>query len=130
MAKKTSKELHKLRRQDLLELLNEQSREVAKLHETIDGLEEKTAKLSEENERLSKKLEERDAQLKLLLKSVGEKEEVIRVLEKGGRIAGEQEGGATVRLDELFLVLKTAGEAYLRKKTRQVREETAGKDDL
>lgn len=130
MAKKTSKELHKLRRQDLLELLIEQSREVAKLHETIDGLEEKTAKLSEENERLSKKLEERDAQLKQLLKSVGEKEEVIRVLEKGGRIAGEQEGGATVRLDELFLVLKTAGEAYLRKKTRQVREETAGKDDL
>ena len=129
MPKKANKELHKLRRQDLLELLIGQSREVAKQQETIDQYEKTVAELTAANERLTKKLDERDAQLEKLILSLDEKEEVIRILREGGTISGQEEDGATARLEELFLVLRMAGEAYLRKKTQRLKSESAARTD-
>ena len=63
----TEKELHKLRREDLLELLLTQSRELegqkTRLQQLDAEREEKAAELT----RLSRKLDERDAQLSQLL---------------------------------------------------------------
>ena len=123
MAKNTNKELHKLHRQDLLELLISQSREVAQQQETISENEKTITDLSEALERLKAKLNEKDAQIEKLKGRLDEKDEAIRVLRDG------DEESAPVRLEELFFVLRMAGEAYMRKKAQRLKKEDAARMD-
>ena len=57
----TEKELHKLKREDLLRLLLAQSREVTRLKTEAEEREAELASLHETNERLKEKLNEKDA---------------------------------------------------------------------
>ncbi|MBQ4257484.1 MAG: hypothetical protein II713_00610 [Clostridia bacterium] len=129
MAKNTNKELHKLHRQDLLELLIGQSREVAQQQETITENEKTIAELNATLERLKDKLNEKDALIEKLKGRLDEKDEAIRILREGGLITNDENEGATVRLEELFLVLHMAGEAYMRKKTQRLKKEDAARMD-
>ena len=56
----TEKELRKLHRHDLLELLVEQSREAARLNTALKEIEEELSGIGESNERLKEKLDEKD----------------------------------------------------------------------
>lgn len=74
----TGKELQRLRRQDVLQLLLTQSREAARLQEEQKELEEELLRIEENNERLMGRLNEKDV-LNHKLKG--------RLEEKGRRIA-------------------------------------------
>ena len=74
----TGKELQRLRRQDILQLLLTQSREAARLQEEQKELEEELLRIEENNERLMGRLNEKDV-LNHKLKG--------RLEEKGRRIA-------------------------------------------
>ena len=62
----TEKELHKLRRQDLLQMLLSQSREAARQQADLDRLDGMLTQTQESNQRLREKLAEKDAQLEKL----------------------------------------------------------------
>ena len=95
----TEKELHKLRRQDLLQLLLLQSKEVQEQQETIDKLREseeeyrsgferlkhKLDEKDEQIERLKHRLDEKDAQIKKLIGRLDEKDAIISELERSGK---------------------------------------------
>lgn len=57
----TDKELHRLRRQDLLQLLLSQSQEASEQQQTIERLEKQIEELTAANERLAQKAEDKDA---------------------------------------------------------------------
>lgn len=77
----TEKELHKLSRQDLLELLLSQSKEVARQQAQIAELEEADSVTQESYARLKQKLDEKDAQLEKLKSRLDEKDAAIGSLE-------------------------------------------------
>ena len=70
----TEKELRKLSRHDLLELLVEQSREAARLNAALAEREEELAGVAESNERLKDKLGEKDALIEKLKGRLDEKD--------------------------------------------------------
>ena len=76
----TEKELHKLRRQDLLQLLLLQSRESAQQQAAFEELKQGAAQLRESNERLKGKLEEKDSQIERLKGRLDQKDVQIRAL--------------------------------------------------
>ncbi len=76
----TEKELHKLRRQDLLQLLLLQSRESAQQQAVIEELKQDAAQLRESNERLKGKLDEKDSQIERLKGRLDQKDVQIRAL--------------------------------------------------
>ena len=73
----TAKELHKLSRQDLLQLLLAQSREVARQKESIDELKGLLKKERDLSNRLKEKLNEKDEDLARLADKLNEKDENI-----------------------------------------------------
>jgi len=91
----TAKELHKLSRQDLLQLLLAQSREVARQKESIDELKGLLKKERDLSSRLKEKLNEKDEDLERLVEKLNEKDENI------GRLKEKLNGK-----DELFERLK------------------------
>ena len=91
----TAKELHKLSRQDLLQLLLAQSREVARQKENIDELKGLLKKERDLSARLKEKLNEKDEDLARLVDKLNEKDENI------GRLKEKLNGK-----DELFERLK------------------------
>ena len=91
----TAKELHKLSRQDLLQLLLAQSREVARQKESIDELKGLLKKERDLSNRLKEKLNEKDEDLARLADKLNEKDENI------GRLKEKLNGK-----DELFERLK------------------------
>ena len=78
----TDKELRRLRRQDLLQLLVEQSREAARLQTETDEKNEEIAQLNESLERLKGKLDEKDAQLERLKERLNEKDALLEKLKQ------------------------------------------------
>ena len=76
----TEKELHKLRRQDLLQLLLLQSREAAQQQAAFEELKDTAAQLRESNERLKGKLDEKDRQIDRLKGRLDHKDEEIHAL--------------------------------------------------
>ena len=70
----TDKELRKLRRQDLLELLVEQSREAARLKAAFEEKEEDLSQFIESYERLKGKLDEKDELIEKLKHRLNEKD--------------------------------------------------------
>ncbi len=125
----TEKDLHKLRRQDLLQLLLAQSREVAGQQERIRELEDSEASLQALSERLKGKLNEKDALIEKLKGRLDEKDFLIAELREGGLFEVEKDGETCLvpmRLEELFSVAHRAAEAYLREK--KPLEDSAGKE--
>ena len=118
----TEKELHRLRRQDLLQLLLSQSREVAEQGDRIQELEGHEQELEALTEKLKGRLNEKDELIEKLKARLDEKDALIRDLREG-RIfeAGDPVTGtvsAPIRIEELFGVTRRAAELYLREKAR------------
>ena len=74
------KELRKLRRQDLLQLLLLQSREMTKLQNDFRTLEQAHITMQESRARLMEKLDDKDAQLARLLERLDEKDAQLAAL--------------------------------------------------
>ena len=78
----TDKELRRLRRQDLLQLLVEQSREAARLQSESDEKSGELKQLNESYERLKNKLDEKDIQLERLKEKLNEKDALLEKLKE------------------------------------------------
>lgn len=133
----TNKELKKLRREDLLEMLLNQSKDVAQKNETLDALESELAEQRSVDERLKEKLNDKDAQMEHLKEKLNEKDVQLerlkaRLDEKDAAIqslreeleqwrAGEgpgqsmagTEAALKLRLNEIFEVARRAAEEHL-----------------
>lgn len=119
----TGRDLQKLRRQELLQLLLEQSREVARLQAEHEKTNRQMRQLEESNERLGAKVEEKDAlNGKLRGRLDGKKsriqglEEEIEAWRQARRSELERAGSvaeAALRLNGLFEVAQQAAEQYL-----------------
>ena len=70
----TEKELHKLRRHDLLQLLLAQGREAAQLQDRIRELTESQGQLQQANDRFIERLDDKDAQIQRLKDRLDEKD--------------------------------------------------------
>lgn len=77
----TDKELRKLRRQDLLELLVEQSKEAAKFQGERDDKQAELSQILESYERLKGKLDEKDELIEKLKGRLDEKDAAIEAAE-------------------------------------------------
>ncbi len=105
----TQKELRKLRRQEVLQLLLAQSEELEQLKtqfaETEDQLEQMTANY----ERLRKRLDQKDAQIHGLREVIEKQRTERRIqLDEAGSIAE-----AALRLNHVFEAAQKAAEQYL-----------------
>jgi chromosome segregation ATPase len=91
----TEKELHRLRRQDLLQLLLAQGKEAAALQEQLEETQAELGIVTASNDRLKARLDEKDAQLERLKTRLDQKDARIRSLstELEG-LHGEQEAVA------------------------------------
>ena len=78
----TEKELHRLGRKDLLQLLVTQGREALTLQEELDGCHTKNAELDATLTRLKDKLDEKDALIEKLKGRLDQKDARIRELEE------------------------------------------------
>ena len=107
----TEKELHRLRRQDLLQLLLSQSRDVAKLNSDLANLEEETERLRESNERLKDRLDDKDAQIEHLKERLNAKDAQISALRDSCRLDLSGDGTAGISMKDLFDVASVAAEA-------------------
>lgn len=76
----TEKQLHKLRRQDLLELLLAQGREAAQLQTQLDEAAEKLSALEDTRTRFIERMNEKDAQIEKLTSRLNEKDAQIEKL--------------------------------------------------
>ena len=105
----TEKELHRLGRKDLLQLLVTQGREALTLQEELDGCHTKNAELDATLTRLKDKLDEKDARIRELEEEMAEWKESRRIeLEKAGSIAE-----ASLRLNGVFEAAQKAADQYL-----------------
>ena len=116
----TDRELHKLRRAELLEMLLQQSKTVAKLRgdlkergERLVECEEELRQLQETYERLRKRLDEKDAVIRDLrgkqeevYNMLGEKDELLRTLSASAAQRTAPDGaGLDERLERLDRVI-------------------------
>lgn len=119
----TGKELQKLRRQELLQLLLEQSKEIAQLQAEHGEVDQQAQQLEESNERLGAKVEEKDALNGKLQGRLDQKMARIRSLEEEmeawcqeRRAELERAGSvaeAVLSLNGLFETAQMAAEQYL-----------------
>ena len=119
----TEKELHRLGRKDLLQLLVTQGREALTLQEELDSCHTKNAELDATLTRLKDKLDEKDALIEKLKGRLDQKDARIRELEeemaewkKSRRIELEEAGSiaeASLRLNGVFEAAQKAADQYL-----------------
>lgn len=154
----TEKELQKLRRQDLLELMLAQGQQMVELQGTLDTtteeleairetderlkekLNEKDAQMESTSERLKEKLNEKDALIEKLKGRLDQKDAKIRELEKtmqdqqeSRRIELEEAGSiamAALRLNAVFDAAQQAVEQYLYNVRELCREKYGDLADL
>ena len=127
----TAKELHKLSRQDLLQLLLAQSREVARQKENIEELKGLLKKERELSARLKEKLNEKDDDITRLAEKLNDKDENI------GRLKDKLNGKDEIferlknRLDEKDMELNEAQEdaETLRQSVESLRTRLDEKDE-
>lgn len=110
----TEKELHKLRRQDLLQMLLAKSKDAAQLQDRITTLEGENAELSDTVERLKTRLDAKDAQIEHLKHRLDNKDARIAELREAGRIKADTQ--VSLDVEELFDVGRRAAEAFLKEK--------------
>jgi|GEM_PF-2812496 len=126
----TDKELRKLRRQDLLQLLLAQSREVARQQELGDELRGEYEQQQETDRRLKDKLDEKDAQLERLKKKLDQKDAEIAALRQqvarlraGKGVKPEEVGSVTEiarHINDIFQSAQQQAEAYMNSLTGEV----------
>lgn len=119
----TDKELHRLRRQDLLQLLLDQGRETERLRRQLQETEKNLVQSEATCERLKDRLNDKDAQIDRLKGRLDKKDAQLRelreVLEKQRELRrlGIQEAGsiaeAALRLNGVFEAAQEAVEQYL-----------------
>lgn len=119
----TIKELQKLKRRDLLQLLVEQSREALNLQTEQEEKEEEMTRLEESNVRLKAKIEAKDIQIERLMGRLNGKRQRIAELETeieawySNRQAGLDNSGtvaeAALRLSGIVEAAQRAADQYL-----------------
>lgn len=117
------KELHRLRKQDLLSLLLAQGKEAAALQEKITSLSVSLTETEHSNERLKARLDEKDELLEKLKGRLDDKDARIKELEEGMRrwrasrnIELEEAGSiaeAALRLNRVFEAAQKAADQYI-----------------
>ena len=121
----TEKELRKLHRHDLLELLVEQSREAARLNTALKENEEELAAVMESNERIKAKLDEKDG---LIEKLKGRLDEKDAELENAASGAEEQLNRFKSELDEKNALIEKL-KSRLDEKDRKLEADTAAAEE-
>lgn len=126
----TDKELRKLRRQDLLQLLLAQSREVARQQELGDELRGEYEQQQKTDRRLKDKLDEKDAQLERLKKRLDQKDAEIASLrlqvarlQAGKGVKPEEVGSVTEiarHINDIFRSAQQQAETYMNSLTGDV----------
>jgi predicted RNase H-like nuclease (RuvC/YqgF family) len=119
----TEKELHKLRKQDLLQLLLAQGREAAELQEQITKLSASLEETEAGNERLKAKLDEKDELIEKLKSRLDEKDaritkmrEIMRAWRANRQIELEEAGSiaeAALKLNKVFEAAQKAADQYI-----------------
>lgn len=119
----TEKELHRLRRENLLELLLAQGKEAAAMQASFMEKERELEKLQEGYERLKEKLDEKDAQIEKLKDRLNQKDEKIHELRmemevwrSNRRIEVKKAGSiaeASLKLNDVFETAQRAADQYL-----------------
>ena len=119
----TEKDLRKLRRHDLLQLLLTQGREAAALQEQLAQMQADIEELQAGNERLKGKLNEKDEQLERLKSRLDQKDARIKELEaekqawlESRRIELSKAGSiaeAALKLNGVFEAAQRAADQYL-----------------
>ena len=137
----TGKELQKLKREELLQLLLEQSREIARLQTECEEKDNELLCFEQNNDRLQAKLEEKEVLIHKLEKRRSHKDDHIRSLEaemtrwraerkaeleKAGSVAG-----AALRLNGILKAAQLAADQYLYNiRLRCMGEAPAGPDGI
>lgn len=119
----TEKELHKLRKQDLLQLLLTQGREAAELQAQIKNLSVSLTEAEAGNERLKAKLDEKDELIEKLKSRLDEKDaridkwkRVLKAWRANRQIELEEAGSiaeASLKLNKVFEAAQKAADQYL-----------------
>lgn len=119
----TVKELQKLKRQELLELLVEQGRETEQLKRQQEDKQNELRSIQESNIRLNAKVDEKDVQIERLMGRLNSKEERIKELEGeikawySNKEDGLQHAGtvaeAALRLNGIVEAAQKAADQYL-----------------
>lgn len=119
----TEKELHKLRKQDLLQLLLTQGREAAELQEQILRLSASLGEAESTTERLKAKLNEKDELIEKLKGRLDEKDvrinkmrEVMKSWKANREIEIEEAGNladAALKLNKIFETAQKAADQYI-----------------
>ena len=104
----TDKELHKLRRSELLEMMIEQKKAVSAMEKKLSAAEGELQELRETYERLRKKLDDKDEKIR------GLKEQLARASENGETLNGEARSlsEVTTRLDKAVSQIESAAAVY------------------
>lgn len=101
------KELRKLKRQDLLQLLLLQSREMNKVQEELRSLEQAHVTMQESRTRLIEKLDEKDEQIEHLKRRLDAKDdEIARLKATPIRLRDDAESSGEIALDDLLSAVK------------------------
>ena len=122
-----TKELQKLRRQDLLEFLLDQMVENDTLRDTLAEREASIRDLSSMAERLKAKLDDKDATIERLKKRLDIKDKMIAELMAQGRELPRSDG--LFDMAELLEVEERAVEAYINSEHEAHEEAAAAKND-
>ncbi|MCM1025240.1 MAG: hypothetical protein NC432_02325 [Roseburia sp.] len=105
----TDKQMHKLSRRELLQLLLAQARETEDLRQQLADRENQLAELGENYERLRVRLDEKDIKIHDLRDALQEEKNSRRIrLQEAGSIAE-----AALRLNKIFDVAQEAADQYL-----------------
>lgn len=105
----TDKEMHKLSRRELLQLLLAQVRETEELKQTLTEREEQLTELRENYEKLRKRLDQKDEKIQELRHTLQEERTTRRIeLQEAGSIAE-----AALRLNGIFEIAQKAADQYL-----------------
>lgn len=105
----TDKEMHKLSRRELLQLLLAQVRETEELKELLEKRDEQLMELHENYERLRTRLDQKDAKIHDLRNTLHEERTTRKIeLQEAGSIAE-----AALRLNGIFDVAQKAADQYL-----------------
>ncbi|MBQ9331276.1 MAG: hypothetical protein IJ221_09915 [Oscillibacter sp.] len=128
----TEKELHRLRRQDLLQLLLAQSQEVTQRQREIARLEKLLSATREDNDHLRAQLDERDVHLKDVVSRLDRKDAELRALHAEAEAAQAEETGSVAevskRLGAILDAAQKETDAYLesiRLRTERTAEDAA-----
>ncbi len=125
----TEKELHKLRRPALLQLLLAQGREAAQLQSQIQQMTAELEQLRETNQRFIERMDDKDAQIERLKGRLNQKDTLIgeyrtvmeeyrsgRIFEMGGQVSIAEVGH---KLEGIFTAAQKAVDQYLQELCRE-----------